>query len=68
MENLSHNPEVIILDYLLNGIVKNAMNGIETLDKIKAFNPDIPVVMLSSQDKIEVAVSWEDNITGLLIM
>jgi two-component system, OmpR family, response regulator len=55
--NLSHNPDVIILDYLLNGIVKNAMNGIETLDKIKAFNPDIPVVMLSSQDKIEVAVN-----------
>ena len=57
MENLSHNPDVIILDYLLNGIDKNAMNGIETLDKIKAFNPDIPVVMLSSQDKIEVAVN-----------
>jgi len=33
------------------------MNGIETLDKIKAFNPDIPIVMLSSQDKIEVAIS-----------
>ena len=57
MENLSHNPDVIILDYLLNGIDKNAMNGIETLDKIKAFNPDIPVVMLSSQDKIDVAVN-----------
>ena len=57
MENLSHNPDAIILDYLLNGIDKNAMNGIETLDKIKAFNPDIPVVMLSAQDKIEVAVN-----------
>lgn len=33
------------------------MNGMETLDKIKAFNPDIPVVMLSSQDKIEVAIT-----------
>src|ERR1035437_878321 len=57
MENLSHNPDVIILDYFLNGIVKNAMNGMETLDKIKAYNPDIPVVMLSSQDKIDVAIS-----------
>ena len=56
MECLSHNPDVIILDYQLDGISKNAMNGIETLDKIKAFNPDIPVVMLSSQDKIEVAI------------
>jgi DNA-binding NtrC family response regulator len=57
MENLSHNPDVIILDYHLDGIDKNAMNGIEILDRIKAFNPDIPVVMLSSQDKIEVAVN-----------
>ena len=57
MENLSHNPDVIILDYHLNGIDKNAMNGIETLDKIKALKPDIPVVMLSSQDKIDVAIS-----------
>lgn len=57
LENLSNNPDVIILDYHLDGIDKNAMNGIEILDKIKLFNPDIPVVMLSSQDKIEVAVN-----------
>jgi two-component system OmpR family response regulator len=57
MENLSHEPDVIILDYHLDGIDKTAMNGLETLDKIKAFNKDIPVVMLSSQDKIEVAIN-----------
>lgn len=57
LAQLTKNPDIIILDYYLDGIVKNAMNGIETLDKIKAFNPDIPVVMLSSQDKIEVAIS-----------
>jgi two-component system, OmpR family, response regulator len=56
LKSLSNDPDVIILDYLLDGIDKNAMNGIDTLDRIKAFNPDIPVVMLSSQDKIEVAV------------
>jgi two-component system, OmpR family, response regulator len=54
--NLSRNPDVIILDYYLDGIDKTAMNGMLTLDKIKAFNPEIPVIMLSSQDKIEVAV------------
>ena len=32
------------------------MNGIVTLDKIKYYNKDIAVIMLSSQDKIEVAV------------
>ena len=55
--NLANNPDVIILDYHLDGIDKGAMNGLEALDKIKAVNPDIPVVVLSSQDKIDVAVN-----------
>ncbi len=57
INNLSHGPDVIILDYHLDGIEKNAMNGMQTLDKIKVINPDLPVIMLSSQDKIEVAVT-----------
>ena len=55
--HLSNLPDVIILDYHLDGIDKDAMNGIATLDKIKAANNNIPVVMLSSQDKIDVAVN-----------
>ncbi len=54
--NLSHLPDVIILDYHLDGIEKSAITGIETLDRIKALKADIPVIMLSSQDKIEVAI------------
>jgi len=57
IKNLNRNPDVIILDYQLDGIEKDVMNGLETLDKIKAINPDIPVVMLSSQDKIDVAIN-----------
>ena len=57
LENLSHNPDVILLDYHLDGIDKNAMNGMEALDKIKAFNPDISVVILSSQNKIDMAIN-----------
>jgi two-component system, OmpR family, response regulator len=56
LESISLNPDVIILDYFLNGINKNAMNGIEALDKINSVNPLIPVIMLSSQDKIDVAI------------
>jgi two-component system, OmpR family, response regulator len=55
--NLANHPDIIILDYHLDGLNKSAINGIETLDKIKTFNIDIPVVMLSSQDKIDVAIS-----------
>lgn len=54
---LSEKPDIIILDYLLDGVDKNAMNGIETLDKIKAIHPDLPVIILSAQDKIDVAVN-----------
>ncbi len=57
LQNLYHHPDVIILDYHLDGIETNAINGLQTLDKIKIFNPDIPVVMLSSQDKIDVAIN-----------
>ena len=55
--NLSQKPDVIVLDYYLDSLDKNAMNGIQVLDEIKSFDPDIPVVMLSSQDKIEVAIN-----------
>lgn len=57
LAHLDHHPDVIILDYLLDGIDPTAMNGIDTLDRIKAINPDIPVVMLSQQDKIDVAIN-----------
>jgi two-component system OmpR family response regulator len=57
LENISLNPDVIILDYHLDSIHKNAIDGLETLDRIKTANPQIPVIMLSSQDKIEVAVN-----------
>ena len=57
MQHLSNNPDVIILDYHLDGIDKNAMNGLETLIQIKSLYPAMPVVILSSQDKIDVAVN-----------
>ena len=56
LENLSLNPDIIILDYHLDGINPNAMNGLQTLTLIKE-HKDIPVIMLSSQDSIDVAVS-----------
>lgn len=57
LEHINEKPDIIVLDYYLDGIVKEAMNGIQTLDKIKAFDAEIPVIMLSSQDKIEIAIS-----------
>lgn len=57
VENLKYKPEIVVLDYLLDGVDKTAMNGLKTLDKIKAFNENIQVIILSAQDRIEVAVN-----------
>ncbi len=56
LENLNKQPDIVFLDYILDGVNKSAINGIETLDKIKSFDDKIHVIMLSGQDKIEVAI------------
>lgn len=61
MEHIWKNPDVVVLDYHLNGINKNAMNGLEVLHKIKAFNPEIQVVILSQQDTIDIAIDAIQN-------
>jgi len=53
IDNLYQIPEVVLLDYNLEGRI----NGHEALRKIKANNPDIQVVMLSGQEKLEVAIT-----------
>lgn len=55
--HMTGNPDIIVLDYHLDGINPDAMNGLDTLIQIKAISPDLPIIMLSSQDKIEVAIN-----------
>jgi two-component system, OmpR family, response regulator len=57
LEHLSEEPDMIVLDYHLNGVDRSAMNGIQTLQKITMEKPGIAVVMLSSQDQIDIAIS-----------
>ncbi len=52
IDNLYQNPDFISLDYSLPGML-----GLEVLKKIKEFNPEIPVVMVSGQEDITTAVS-----------
>ncbi len=57
VKHLHQHPSIIIVDYHLNGINQHAMNGLRTLDNIKGINASIPVILLSSQDSMEVAVN-----------
>lgn len=51
IKNLNKKPDLVLLDIMLPGV-----NGIETLKKIKQFDENLPVIMLSAQGSIEVAV------------
>jgi len=56
LKHAGEKPDVIILDYYLNSDVKDAANGMEVLESIKKYYPDIHVIMLSSQEHYAVAM------------
>ncbi len=51
LRKLSQKPDLILLDIMLPG-----MDGLDTLKRIKVFSEHIPVIMLSGQASIEVAI------------
>jgi len=52
LHHLHLNPSIVSLDYTLPDI-----SGAEVLEKIKAFNKDIAVLILSSQQDVSTAVN-----------
>jgi len=53
---LDKNPDLIILDYFFVSSDREVMNGMEVFDKIKEAKPDLPVIMLSGQEKGEIVL------------
>ena len=51
LKELEQNPSLILLDIMLPD-----SNGIELISKIKKHDPNIPIIMLSAQGSIEVAL------------
>lgn len=51
LNSMSDNPDLVLLDIMLPDI-----NGLEILTKIKMKNPSLPVIMLSAQGSIDVAL------------
>ena len=56
LQNMHLGPEIVVLDYHLAGQHRDAKNGVEILKRIKERHPDVQVIMLSGQDKLDVAV------------
>ena len=50
LEHIVELPDIIVLDYNLNSVKKDAANGLIILEAIKKQNENIKIVMLSSQD------------------
>lgn len=51
LNRLTDQPDVILLDYRME-----PLDGLDVLRKIKRFNPDIYLVVISGQDDLQVAV------------
>ena len=56
LDELSQNPDLIILDYFFVNNDHQVMNGMEVFDKIKENNQATPVIMLSGQEKGEIVL------------
>jgi CheY-like chemotaxis protein len=49
-------PDLIILDYYFTKPDVKVMNGMEVFDRIKEISPEVPVVMLSGQERGEIVL------------
>lgn len=50
VKHLFENPDVVVLDFYLNTVNKDAANGLEILDSIQNHLQSTKVIMLSSQE------------------
>jgi two-component system, OmpR family, response regulator len=49
-------PDLIVLDYYFLKAGAEVMNGMEVFDKIKEKDPNVPVIMLSGQERGELVL------------
>lgn len=56
IDSLHRKPDAILLDFELDPS-ETRMNGVDTLRKIKAELPDVPVLMLSAHDEINIVTT-----------
>ena len=58
LDALDNNPDLIILDYLFTGKGLIFSDGMQIFEKIRQLKPQIPVILLSGQEKGEVVLEF----------
>jgi len=58
LDALGKNPDLIILDYLFTGKSRIFSDGMQIFEKIRQLKPQIPVILLSGQEKGEVVLEF----------
>lgn len=58
---MHRNPSIIIMDYFLNSKYEAADNGLEIIKRVKEKNNDTNIIVLSIQEKLNVAVEAIEN-------
>jgi len=58
LDALEKNPDLIILDYLFTGKSRIFSDGMQIFEKIRQLKPQIPVILLSGQEKGEVVLEF----------
>lgn len=61
LRSIDEKPDIVVLDYLLNSNFPDAMNGMQVLQKINKINPEAAVIMVSGQEKMEIAIDTLKN-------
>src|ERR1700722_19889426 len=62
IKNMEEEPDIVILDYYLNDDKdSDTLDGVKVLRKIKSISKDVTVIMLSGQDKLQVAIESVKN-------
>ena len=56
LDALDKKPDLIILDYYFFKSGVDVMNGMQVFDKIREVNEDVPVIMLSGQDRGDIVL------------
>jgi len=61
LDSMGLNPDLVVLDHILAGSDENTLNGMETLEKIKHLNKDVPVIVLTGHGNDELLAEFMEK-------